>query len=65
MGFTIPLADDDPNEIYFEINLHQSWMRFIDSECEEYGMERIDLVRELVKLGMVAWRGQERRELEG
>ena len=65
MGFTIPLADDDPNEIYFEINLHQSWMRFIDSECEEYGMERNDLVRELVKLGMVAWRGQERRELEG
>ena len=64
MSFTIPVADDDPNDIYFEINLHQSWMRFIDSECEEYEMERIVFIRELVKLGLIAWKKQEKENYE-
>ena len=64
MSFAIPVVEDDPNEIYFEMNLHKSWMRFIDEECEEYGIERMDFVRELVKLGMIAWKGNERKELD-
>ena len=64
MSITIPVVEDDPNEVYFEINIHKSWMRFVDAECEEYGMERMDFVRELVKLGMMTWKGNERKELD-
>ncbi len=53
------MIDDDPNDVYFEINLHKSWIKFIDSECEEYGFDRMYSVRELVKLGMVAWKANE------
>ena len=59
MNFTIPVADDDPNDVYFEINLHKSWMKLIDAECEEYGMDRMYFVKELVKLGLVAWKAEE------
>ena len=45
--------------IYFEINLHKSWMKLIDAECEEYGMDRMYFVKELVKLGLVAWKAEE------
>ena len=31
----------------------------IDAECEEYGMDRMYFVKELVKLGMVAWKADE------
>ena len=31
----------------------------IDAECEEYGMDRMYFVKELVKLGMVAWKANE------
>ena len=62
MSFTIPVMDDDPNEIYFEINLHKSWVRFIDEECEEYGYDRMGFIKELVKLGMVAWKSNEDKE---
>ena len=58
-NFIIPVTDDDPNDVYFEINLHKSWMKFIDAEWEEYGMDRMYFVKELVKLGMVAWKADE------
>ena len=31
----------------------------IDAECEEYGMDRMYFVKELVKLGLVAWKADE------
>ena len=34
-------------------------MKLIDAECEEYGMDRMYFVKELVKLGMVAWKADE------
>ena len=37
----------------------------IDAECEEYGIERMDFVRELVKLGMVAWKVDEEQDEDG
>ena len=59
MSFSIPVMEDDPNDVYFEINLHRSWVKYIDLECEEYGFDRMSFVRELVKLGMVAWKNEE------
>ena len=58
MNFTIPLVDDLPNYEYFEISLHKAWVQWIDEECEEHGFERMELIRELVKLGMVVWKGK-------
>ena len=33
-----------------------------NAECEEYGMDRMYLVRELMKLGLVAWNANEEEE---
>ena len=60
MNFTIPLAEDSLNEIFFEMSLHQSWIELIDVQCEEYGMERNELLKELIKLGLVVWTGREK-----
>ena len=59
MNFTIPLVDDLPNHLYFEISLHKAWVDWIDEECEEVGMNRLEMVRELVKLGMVVIKRKE------
>ena len=34
-------------------------MKFIDDECEKYSMDRMYFVKELVKLGIVAWKVNE------
>ena len=46
------------------INIYADWigMKFIDYECEEYGLDRLGFVRELVKLGMMAWKVNEKKE---
>tara|TARA_B100000085_G_C18193715_1_gene370704 strand:+ start:166 stop:387 length:222 start_codon:yes stop_codon:yes gene_type:complete len=59
MTFSIPVMEDDPNDVYFEMNLHRSWMKYIDEECDEYGYDRMNFVRELVKLGLMAWKNKE------
>ena len=56
MSFTIPVVDDLPYHQYFEISLHNAWVDWIDEECEEVGMNRMELIKELVKLGMVTWK---------